>query len=149
MSHLPVLPNEIIDRLSKELTGTGIFHFTLATQWRLTITDNHLSILLRSRSPITLDKEVKSLLDMFKSPYMAIEDGIGLTLSTKKWSSHIDGAFQIAIIEKSLKYYSTTAFFVYCGLWPYNPFYYDVVYPTLNIFDYSRMIISLFVIWNF
>ncbi|CAF1364317.1 unnamed protein product [Rotaria magnacalcarata] len=135
-----MLPNEIIDRISKELFGIDLFHFTLANESHLAISNYHLIQLLRLKSNIKLDKEIKSLLDMSKSPYMIVQNGIGLVLSSYKWSDFVYGAFKFNMIQKSLKYYSTTTFFLYCRLWSFTPFYYEASYPTLDIFAYSYLL---------
>ncbi|CAF3941131.1 unnamed protein product [Rotaria magnacalcarata] len=139
-----MLPNEIIDRISKELFGIDLFHFTLANESHLAISNYHLIQLLRLKSNIKLDKEIKSLLDMSKSPYMIVQNGIGLVLSSYKWSDFVYGAFKFNMIQKSLKYYSTTTFFLYCRLWSFTPFYYEASYPTLDIFAYSYICAAAF-----
>lgn len=140
MSFLHLLPNEIIELISEELSGMNLFHFTLATECHLTISSYHLIRLIRLQPSISLKKEIKSLIDMPKSPYMTTENGISLVLSSHKWNSYVYGCFKIDVIEKSLKYYSTPVFFLYCRLWPFTPFYYTPSYPTLDIFEYSCMI---------
>ncbi|CAF4995121.1 unnamed protein product, partial [Rotaria sp. Silwood1] len=61
---LPILPNEIIDRISKELSGMDLFRFTLATHPALSISNYHLIQLLYLQPDLSLDKETKSLLDI-------------------------------------------------------------------------------------
>ncbi|CAF4538566.1 unnamed protein product, partial [Rotaria sp. Silwood2] len=65
---LPILPNEIIDRISKELSGMDLFHFIFANHPALSISNYHLIQLLYLQPDLSLDKETKSLLDMRKSP---------------------------------------------------------------------------------
>ncbi|CAF1239886.1 unnamed protein product [Rotaria sp. Silwood1] len=73
---LPILPNEIIDRISKELSGMDLFRFTLATHPALSISNYHLIQLLYLQPDLSLDKETKSLLDMRKSPYFLSENNL-------------------------------------------------------------------------
>jgi len=42
ISHLPVLPNEMIDRLTQELTKIDVFHYTLVYERHLDICNYHL-----------------------------------------------------------------------------------------------------------
>ncbi|CAF3265137.1 unnamed protein product [Rotaria socialis] len=139
LSLLPVLPSGIIDRISEELSGVNLFHFTLANEWHLTITTYHLIQLLRLQCSLSLENEIKSLIDMSKSPYMITENGISLVLSPCKWNNFVYGAFKMHVIAKSLKYYSTDMFFLYCRLWAFSPFYYESSYPTLDVFDYTYL----------
>ncbi|CAF1368428.1 unnamed protein product [Rotaria magnacalcarata] len=139
-SFLPQLPNEIIDRMTKELFGMDLFNFTLANEWHLSISSYHLKQLLRLQPSLPLDKEIKSLLAMSKSPYMIIENGMSLVLSSLKWNNFVYGCFKLDVIEKSLKYHSTPMFYLYCRLWSFTAFYYAASYPTLDIFEYSYLL---------
>ncbi|CAF4562257.1 unnamed protein product, partial [Rotaria socialis] len=140
LSILSVLPNEIIDLISEQLSGMDLFHFTLLNHYHLAITTYNLTQLLRLQSSLSLQKEIKSIIHMSKSPYMIVENGISLVLSSCKWNNFVYGPFKLQVIKKSLKYYSTDLFFLYCRLWGFNPFYYDSCYPTLDIFEYSCVI---------
>lgn len=132
-----VLPNEMIDRLSEELTGIDLFHFTLVTEYSLNISNYYVIKLFHSRPNLLLNKEIHSLIAMRKSPYSIEQNGISVVLSSNKWNDFVYGLFTLEIIEKSLKYYSTSIFFLYCRLWSFNPFYYNSSYPILDIFQYS------------
>lgn len=136
---LCLLPNELIEIISEQLFGIDLFHFTLVTEWRLTISSYHLMRLIRLQPTLSLDKEIKSLIEMPKSPYRIIENGITVDLSSHKWNNFVYGSFKIDVIEKSLKYYSTSMFSLYCRLWSFTPFYYTASYPTLDIFKYPCM----------
>ncbi|CAF1287202.1 unnamed protein product [Rotaria sordida] len=73
---IPTLPNEMIDRISKELSGIDLFHFTLANHTALSIGNYHLIQLLYLQPDLSLDKETKSLLHMRKSPYFISENNL-------------------------------------------------------------------------
>ncbi|CAF3352705.1 unnamed protein product [Rotaria sp. Silwood2] len=107
ISFSPILPNEMIDRISKELSGIDLFHFTLANHSALSISNYHLIQLLYLQPDLSFDKETKSLLDMRKSPYFISENGIMLTLSSYKWNNFVYGAFTLTIIENTLKHHAT------------------------------------------
>ena len=83
-----------------------------------------------------LTNESESLLNMSNSSYLICEDSISIILSSLKWNNFVYGAFKLEVIEKSLKYCSTTIFSLYCRLWSLNPFFYESSYPTLNIFEH-------------
>lgn len=140
MSYVSLLPNEMIDNISQELTGIDLFHFTLVFEWRLNISNYQLLKLLRGQRAYMLTNEIKSLIDMLNSPYIIVEQGVGLMLSSLKWNNFVYGPFKLKVIEKSLKYCSTTMFSLYCRLWSFNPFCYKSSYPTLNIFEYPGII---------
>jgi hypothetical protein len=125
-----------MERLSDELKGNDLFHFTLAYENDLGIGDYYLRRLLCKRSPVSLDSEIQSLLFMCKSPYIKVNDGMSVKLLPHKWNDFVYGCFSIMTIEKSLKYFSTNMFFVYCRLWSFNPFYYQASYPMVDIFKY-------------
>ena len=136
---LLILPPEIIDQISQELSGMDLFHFTLVTYYYLDITNDHLMRLLSRQSSMSLIKETHALVQMTNSPYMIVEDGIGVVLSSHKWKNAVHGPFKLNVIQKSLKYFSMDLFFLYTRLWSFNPFYYEACYPTLDIFNYSCM----------
>ena len=136
---VPALPVELIHLLSQYLTGIDLFHFTLINYGYVDRTDYYLIRLLRGQFQSSLIEKVHELIDMYNSPYMILEDGIGVILSEQKWRNVVYGPFKINIIEKSLKYFSTTIFFLYSRLWSFSPFYYEVSYPTLDIFNYPCM----------
>ncbi|CAF4103243.1 unnamed protein product, partial [Adineta steineri] len=106
----------------------------------LYIINHRLLQLLRTQTKILLTNETNVLLTMPNSPYIIHEDGISIFLSSYKWNNFVYGAFKLDVIEKSLKYYSTTMFSLYCRLCSFNPFYYESSYPTLNIFKYSYLL---------
>jgi hypothetical protein len=135
---LLILPTEMIDRLSEELSGMDLFHFTLLYSNYLDITNHHLIRLLCRQVSMSLVQEINALISMSDSPYMIVNDGIGLVLSSLKWSNVVHGAFKLDVIQKSLKYFSTSLFFLYARLWSFSPFYYEACYPTIDIFNYSR-----------
>ncbi|CAF2714353.1 unnamed protein product [Rotaria sp. Silwood2] len=112
ISFSPILPNEMIDRISKELSGIDLFHFTLANHSALSISNYHLIQLLYLQPDLSFDKETKSLLDMRKSPHFISENGIMLTLSSYKWNNFVYGAFTLTIIENTLKHHSTNLFYL-------------------------------------
>lgn len=142
--NLCTLPNEIIDILSHQLNGIDLFHFTLLFRFHLNITNYQLQKLLHRQSTYLLTDETKSLLRMSNSPYMMPEEDITLILSSLKWNTFVYGSFKLEIIEKSLKYFFTTMFSLYCRMWSFTPFHYQSSYPTLDIFEYSRMIFIIF-----
>lgn len=141
LSYVPIFPNEMSDRISEELSGIDLFHFTLINEWYLATSTHYLIRLFRLKSRFVLDKQVRLLLNMLNSLYTMVENGISVLLSPYKWNSFVYGAFKLEVIEKSLKYYSTTMSFLYCRLWSFNPFYYEASYPTLDIFKFPRMIV--------
>ena len=140
----PMLPSELMDLISEKLWGIDLVHFTIAAFDYLDISNHQLRRLLRGQRTIVLDKEIKKLTSMWNSPYTSVQEGISLSFSSQKWNHFIHGPFKLDTIEKSLKYFSTTLFFVYTRLWPFNPFYYDASYPILDIFQYPCMKIVFF-----
>ncbi|CAF3928757.1 unnamed protein product [Adineta steineri] len=140
--YIPVLPSEMIDRLSEELSGDDLFHFTLINYYYLGISNHHLIRLLSRQTNILLIKEINELIAMYKSPYMVFENYVGVQLSPCKWSNMIHGPFTVHATQKSLKYFSTSVFFLYTRLWSFTPFYYEASYPTLNIFNYPCLLQS-------
>lgn len=139
LSLLSLLPNEIIDRISDELIGTNLFHFTLVYGFRLNCSETFLIRLLRRQSTVYLIAEIKSLILEPQSPYLMVDDSVSIKLSSCKWKNFVYGPFKSNVIEKSLKYFSTSLFALYCRLWSFNPFYYRSTYPTLEIFKYPCM----------
>lgn len=131
-----LLPTNVINQISEEVTGIDLFHFGLATYYYLDISDYHLIKLLHKRPNISLMTEVDSLIRMFKSPYFILDDKIGVVLSTNKWNTFVYGSFKLNMIEKSLKYFCTSVFCLYSRLWSFTPFYYSATYPTVEIFNY-------------
>ncbi|CAF1475053.1 unnamed protein product [Adineta steineri] len=79
--YIPVLPSEMIDRLSEELSGDDLFHFTLINYYYLGISNHHLIRLLSRQTNILLIKEINELIAMYKSPYMIFENYVGVQLS--------------------------------------------------------------------
>ncbi|CAF4108146.1 unnamed protein product [Adineta steineri] len=140
--YIPVLPSEMIDRLSEELSGDDLFHFTLINYYYLGISNHHLIRLLSRQTSILLIKEINELIAMYKSPYMIFENYVGVQLSPCKWNNMIHGPFTVHATQKSLKYFSTSIFFLYTRLWSFTPFYYEASYPTLNIFNYPYLLQS-------
>ena len=132
-----LLPTIITKEISEEITGIDLFHFTLAMYHDLDVTDYRLIKLLHNRPNISLMSQIDSLIRMFKSPYFIFDDKLGVIFSTSKWNTFIYGPFNLSIIEKSLKYFSTNVFCLYSRLWSFSPFYYSATYPTLEIFNYS------------
>jgi hypothetical protein len=147
-SHQIILPTNIINQISEELTGIDLFHFTLATYYYLDISDYHLINLLEKRPNMLLITETNALLRIFKSPYFMLGDLIGVILSSNKWNTFVHGPFKINVIEKSLKYFHTNTFYLYSRLWSFTPFHYSPTYPTLEIFNYScrKIILRIFYI---
>ena len=139
-SLLSLLPNEIIDRISDELSGMDLFHFMLVYESSLNINNRYLIRLLCRQSTLSLNTKIQSLLAMPRSPYIIVEDNVSIKLSSCKWKQFVYGPFKSNVIEKSLKYFSTSLFTLYCRLWSFTPFYYQSTYPTLEIFKYSCMI---------
>ena len=132
----PILPSELIDRICHELVEKDLFHFTLALYDYLHISNREIIRLLRAQFKIPLSTEINSLLTVSNSPYISTENGITALWSSCKWSNNVRGPFTSNAIEKSLKYFCTTVFFLYARLWPFNPFYYQACYPTLEIVKY-------------
>ena len=142
----PMLPNELMDRISEELTGMDLLNFAIAALDYLNISNYQLARLLRGQLTISMDKEIKSLTCMWNSPYVIVEQRIALPLSSHKWNHFVYGPFKIDTTQRSLKYFSTTLFFVYTRLWPFTPFYYDTCYPILDVFQYPCRTITVFYI---
>ncbi|CAF1450442.1 unnamed protein product [Adineta steineri] len=140
--YIPVLPSEMIDRLSEELSGDDLFHFTLINYYYLGISNHHLIRLLSRQTNILLIKEINELIAMYKSPYMIFKNYVSVQLSPCKWSNMIYGPFTMHATQKSLKYFSTSVFFLYTRLWSFTPFYYEASYPTFNIFNYPYLLQS-------
>ncbi|CAF1477433.1 unnamed protein product [Adineta ricciae] len=130
----PIFPNELLERISEELSGIELLHFAIAALNYLTISNHQLSRLLRREASISLEKEIKSLISIPNSPFVIVDEGIALLLSSYKWNQSVYGPFKLNTIEKTLKYFLITLFFVYARLWSFNPFYYDVSYLVLDIF---------------
>lgn len=137
---LSLLPNELIDRISNELSGMDLFHFTLVYESSLSINNALLIRLFCRRCTLSLNIEIQSLVSLPWSPYIIVGDDVSIKLSPCKWKKFVYGPFKSNVIEKSLKYFSTTLFTLYCRLWSFNPFYYQSTYRVLDIFEYSCMI---------
>lgn len=142
-----MLQNEIINELSDELTEMDLFHFTLLNQYNLDISNHQLKQLLSRQSTLSLNLEINSFLSMRNSPYMILEDGLGVVLMSHKWSNFVHGPFKLNVIQESLKYYCTSMFYLYTRLWAFNPFFYNVSYPVLDIFHYPRMILIILAVF--
>lgn len=136
----PVLPNELIIQISDELIGEDLFRFTLAVSKYFHINNEQILRFLRKQPKITMIHAFHDLIFMAHSPYMRSQDGISLVLRSCEWLDCLHGGFSITAIQKSLKYFSTTVFFVYARLWSFNPFFYDPCYPTLDIFKDPSML---------
>ena len=143
---ISMLPNEMIEFLSGKLIGRDLFHFTLVYGHYLLIDDNCLIRLLNKQSPISLRDQINVLVSMYNSSYVATESDVSLVFCSHKWNDFVYGCFKLEVIEKSLKYFSTSVFSVYCRLWSFNPFYYEASYPTIEIFQCSRMFFLVFVL---
>jgi hypothetical protein len=139
----PLLPNELMDLISEELTGMDLLHFTIAALDYLDISNHQLARLLRGQRTVALDKEIKSLTSMRNSPYVIVEQSIALPLSSHKWNHFVYGPFKLDTAQRSLKYFPTTLFFLYTRLWSFTPFYYDACYPILDIFQHPCMTITV------
>lgn len=147
-SLLSLLPNEMIDQISNDLSGLDLFHFMLVYESSLNINNAYLIRLLYGQSTLSLNAEVQSLLTMLRSPYIIVEDDLSIKSSSCRWKKFVYGPFKSNVIEKSLKYFPTTLFTLYCRLWSFNPFYYQSTYPVLEIFKYSCMISNHFPMRN-
>ena len=134
-----LLSNELIHHVSEQLTGIDLFHFTLINGQHLSITSHHLKHFLRFNDPVSLNENFEWLSFQLSLPHSMTQSQNSLVLSSYGWNDFIYGAFRLSVIERSLKYFSTDLFFLYCRLWSFNPFYYPVSYPMLNIFDYPCM----------
>jgi hypothetical protein len=138
-----ILPIELFNHISEDLTGMDLFHFTLATYYYLDITDYHLINLLDKQPNMLLIDETNALLCIFKSPYFMLDDMLAVVLSSNKCNTFVYGPFKINVIEKSLKFFYTNTFNLYSRLWSFTPFHYSATYPTLEIFSYACIKIIL------
>ncbi|CAM4971320.1 unnamed protein product [Rotaria socialis] len=140
LQYLPLLPNEIMECIAEKLSGIELFNFTVGNTEQLTISNHHLIQLLHSKSILPLKNEINLLINMYKSPYIIIDNSISVSMSSLRWNNFVYGAFQLNVIKKSLKYYSTNLFFLYSRLWSFTPFYYEASYPTVDLFQYTNLI---------
>jgi hypothetical protein len=138
-----LLLNELMDRISEELTGIDLLHFAIAALDYLNISNHQLARLLRGQLMIPLHKEIISLTFVWNLSHVIIEQSIALPLSSHKWNHFVYGPFKLDTAQRSLRYFPTTLFFLYTRLWPFAPFYYDACYPILDIFQYPCTAITV------